>query len=249
MTNDQGHLMIKTALHAGRLMIENGSEIARVSDTISRIASNAGYPDSKVYVTITGIMMSVSGEENAQIEPVTSRSIDLEKITMVNDLSRDFANHKITLAQFEEQLTVLDHHSHYFPLWIQLLSAGLVSGALEVVFRHNYPDFLVTCIIGLIGWGIFYVINRVAKIRFLSEFLASAAIGTLAILAVRYHLGTNADDIIIGCVMPLVPGVPLTNAVRDILSGDLVSGIARGMEALMSAIAIGSGIAMILQAV
>jgi len=70
----------------------------------------------------------------------------------------------------------------------------------------------------------------------------------LAILAVKFQLGTNADDIIIGSVMPLVPGVPLTNAVRDILAGDLVSGIARGMEALMSAIAIGSGIAMILQA-
>lgn len=249
MTNDQGHLMIKTALHAGRIMIESGSEVARVSDTISRIAANAGYPDSKVYVTITGIMMSVSGEENAQIEPVASRSIDLEKITLVNDLSRHFAEHQITLSEFEERLTDLDQHARYFPFWMQLVSAGLVSGTLEVVFRHNYPDFFVTCLIGLIGWWIFYVINRLARVRFLSEFLASAVIGVLALLAVKYHLGANADDIIIGCVMPLVPGVPLTNAVRDILAGDLVSGIARGMEALMSAIAIGSGIAMILQAV
>lgn len=29
MTTGQGHLMIKTALHAGRIMIENGSEVAR----------------------------------------------------------------------------------------------------------------------------------------------------------------------------------------------------------------------------
>ncbi|WP_203649442.1 threonine/serine exporter family protein [Secundilactobacillus yichangensis] len=249
MTNDQGHLMIKTALHAGRIMIENGSEVARVSDTIRRIALNAGYPDSKVYVTITGIMMSVSGEENAQIEPVTTRSIDLEKITQVNDLSRHFAAHKITLAEFDQRLTDLDRHPRYFPVWLQLVSAGLVSGTLEVVFRGNYPDFLVSCIIGLIGWGVFYEVNRLAKVRFLSEFLAAAVIGILAILTVKYHLGTSADDIIIGSVMPLVPGVPLTNAVRDILAGDLVSGIARGMEALMSAIAIGSGIAMILQAV
>ncbi|GAW99289.1 threonine/serine exporter family protein [Secundilactobacillus mixtipabuli] len=248
MANDQGHLMIKTALHAGRIMIENGSEIARVSDTIRRIAANAGYPDSKVYVTITGIMMSVSGEDNAQIEPVTTRSIDLEKITRVNDLSRHFADQKITLAEFDQRLTDLDQHPRYFPLWLQLISAGVLSGSLEVVFRGNYPDFWVTCLIGLIGWGIFYGVNQLAKVRFLSEFLAAAGIGVLAILAVKYHLGTSADDIIIGSVMPLVPGVPLTNAVRDILAGDLVSGVARGMEALMSAIAIGSGIAMILQA-
>lgn len=247
MTTGQGHLMIKTALHAGRIMIENGSEVARVEDTIHRIAINAGYPDSKVYVTITGMMMSISGEENAQIEPVASRSIDLEKITQVNDLSRQFAAGTIDLPQFEQQLTALEVHPRYFPFWLQLISAGLVSGTLEVVFRHNLPDFGITCLIGLVGWAIFYGVNRVARVRFLSEFLAAVGIGALAIWFVNLHLGNSVDDIIIGSVMPLVPGVPLTNAVRDILAGDLVSGIARGIEALMSAIAIGSGIAMILQ--
>lgn len=247
MTESRGHLMIKTALHAGRIMIENGSEVARVADTINRIAQNAGFPESKVYVTITGMMMSISGEENAQIEPVTSRTIDLERISKVNDFSRQFAEGSITLQQFDDKLTQLEKNQRTFPLWLQLIAAGLVSGTLEVVFRDNYPDFLITCVIGLIGWAIFYGINCLARVRFLSEFVASAAIGLLAIIAIRLNLGTSTDDIIIGSVMPLVPGVPLTNAVRDILAGDLVSGIARGIEALMSAIAIGSGIAMILQ--
>lgn len=99
----------------------------------------------------------------------------------------------------------------------------------------------------MVGWLVYFGINQLVKVRFLSEFLGSVAIGLLAILAVKYQFGHSMDDIIIGSVMPLVPGVPLTNAVRDILAGDLVSGIARGVEALMSAIAIGSGIAMMLQ--
>lgn len=247
MASQSGQLMVKTALHAGRIMIENGSEVARVSDTIRRIAINAGFPDSKVYVTITGIMMSVSDGENAQIEPVASRSIDLEKITIVNDLSRQFADKSISLAIFEKRLTELEAHPKYFPLGWQLLSAGLVSGTLEVVFRSNLGDFWITCLIGLIGWAVFYGVNRLVRVRFLSEFLAAVAIGLMALLAVHLHLGNSTDDIIIGSVMPLVPGVPLTNAVRDILAGDLVSGIARGIEALMSAIAIGSGIAIMLQ--
>ncbi|GAA3604672.1 threonine/serine exporter family protein [Secundilactobacillus similis DSM 23365 = JCM 2765] len=243
----RGHQLIKTALHAGRIMIENGSEVARVEDTIHRIAVSAGYPQSKVYVTITGIMMSISDEENAQIEPINLRTIDLEKITRVNDLSRKFAAGAIDLVEFESDLTELEVHPRYFPLWMQLVSAGIVSGTLEVVFRNNFPDFWITCLIGLIGWGVFYAVNKLAQVRFLSEFLAAVAIGLLAILAVHVHWGNSVDDIIIGSVMPLVPGVPLTNAVRDLLTGDLVSGIARGIEALMSAVAIGSGIAMILQ--
>lgn len=129
-------------------MIENGSEVARVEDTIHRIAVSAGYPQSKVYVTITGIMMSISDEENAQIEPINLRTIDLEKITRVNDLSRKFAAGAIDLVEFESDLTELEVHPRYFPLWMQLVSAGIVSGTLEVVFRNNFPDFWITCLIG-----------------------------------------------------------------------------------------------------
>lgn len=53
--------------------------------------------------------------------------------------------------------------------------------------------------------------------------------------------------IIIGSVMPLVPGVPITNSVRDVLAGHLLSGLARGTEALLSASAIALGIAMVLR--
>ena len=48
--------------------------------------------------------------------------------------------------------------------------------------------------------------------------------------------------------MPLVPGVAITNAVRDSLQGDYISGGGRMMEAFIKAIAIavGIGIGMIL---
>lgn len=247
MASDRGQLVLKTALQAGRIMIQNGSEVARVDDTLTRIAQNAGYPDSKVYVTITGIMMALSSEGNAQVEPIKNRTIDLEMVTRVNDLSRKFAAQDITLSEFNDDLDDLEAHPNAFPVWLQLVAAGFVSATLEIVFRGNYHDALVTFLIGMLGYAVFFGVNRLARVRFLSEFLAAIVIGVLAIETVKWGWGNSTDDIIVGSVMPLVPGVPLTNAVRDILSGDLVSGIARGMEAVMSAVAIGSGIAVILQ--
>ena len=240
-------LILHTALTAGRIMIENGSEIERVEDTMTRIAKNAGAQTSQLFVMITGILMAINGEVGAQIEPVKRRTFDLEKIAVVNDLSRRFADHRITLQQFADQLDHLDSISRYFPFWLQLLAAALVSGPLEVVFRHNLPDFWIACVVGLLGWWVYHVLNKFIQIRFLSEFTASAAIGLLAVLVVHLGLGNSVDDIIIGSVMPLVPGVPITNSGRDILAGNLVSGPARGVEALVSAAAIGFGIAMVLQ--
>lgn len=54
------------------------------------------------------------------------------------------------------------------------------------------------------------------------------------------------DKIIIGSVMPLVPGLLITNAIRDLIAGHLVSGLAKGVEAILTAMAIGSGVAVVI---
>lgn len=48
--------------------------------------------------------------------------------------------------------------------------------------------------------------------------------------------------VIVGSIMPLLPGVALTNGIRDFISGDLISGVSRVSEALLTAIAIAVGI-------
>ena len=94
------------------------------------------------------------------------------------------------------------------------------------IFCNNFYDIGVTSIIGAVGFAIYYVINKYLNIKFISEFVASLLIGIMAVITVRLGMGHSVDNII-GAVMPLVPGVPLTNAVRDILNGHFVSGPAR----------------------
>ncbi len=54
------------------------------------------------------------------------------------------------------------------------------------------------------------------------------------------------DKIIIGSVMPLVPGLLITNALRDLMSGHLVSGLSKGADACLTSFAIGAGVAVII---
>ncbi|EHL95418.1 hypothetical protein HMPREF9103_02991 [Lentilactobacillus parafarraginis F0439] len=239
--------VLDTCILAGTIMIESGSEMTRVNDTIMRIARNAGLKNATVYVTVTGIIMSGGVQEiGAQVGAIDKRSFDLEKVAKVNELSRAFAAKKITINDFYDQLVHIDEIVGTFPLWVQEIGAGLVSGGLVVVFRNNISDALISCLIGMAGWAVLYFLNIYVQIRFLSEFMAAATVAALAILAVQYGLGHQADDIIVGGMMPLVPGIPLTNAVRDALSGNLISGPARGIEALISACALGFGVAIAL---
>lgn len=68
----------------------------------------------------------------------------------------------------------------------------------------------------------------------------------MAITFVKLGIGHELDKIIIGSVMPLVPGLLITNAVRDLMAGHLVSGISKGAEAFLTAFAIGTGIAVVI---
>jgi uncharacterized membrane protein YjjP (DUF1212 family) len=54
-------------------------------------------------------------------------------------------------------------------------------------------------------------------------------------------MGEHLDKIIIGNVMLLMSGVQLTNSIRDLIGGDIMSGVLRFADAMITAIAVASG--------
>ena len=53
----------------------------------------------------------------------------------------------------------------------------------------------------------------------------------------------NSHNVITGSIMILLPGVILTNGIKDMLYGDFSSGISRFSEALIVIAAVSAGIA------
>ncbi|XEO94256.1 threonine/serine exporter family protein [Latilactobacillus sakei] len=243
----QKNKILETCLIAGRIMIESGSEMYRVEDTMNRIAYNAGIQKSVVFTTPTGLFIGIENQPYVQLESVAVRTINLEKVENVNTASRQFATKEITLDQLSTRLKQIDQHTPYFPLWIQIIAAAFVSALLMIIFsgEYDWADLLPAALVGALGYAVFSEINRLTSIRFIGEFLGAVSIGVSAYLLTKWHLGVDLDNIIIGAVMPLVPGVAITNSIRDMLAGHLLSGIVRGVEALLSAFAIGTGIALI----
>ena len=238
-------LILDTCLMAGKIMTESGSEVYRVEDTMNRIAENAGQKESVSYVTATGLFMGFRSSNYTQLENVTERSINLEKVAIVNNLSRKFANKEITLEELNLKLSNIDHEAPTYSVSLQIFAAGLVSCTLMYIFGGTWQDFLATFVIGMVGFGVSFFAKNLLNIKFLDDFLAAFTIGLFAYLAVRFHLAVNIDNIIIGAVMPLVPGVAITNSFRDILAGHLLSGTARATEAIFVAGSIGIGIAIV----
>jgi len=239
-------LLIDTCLLAGKIMMESGSEVYRVEDTMNRIAENANEPNSKSYVTATGIFMGLKSSRYTQIENVGERNINLEKVEAVNQLSREFAEKIVDLPKLYQQLKRIDKDTPEFPLFLQIISAAFLSAFLMVLFGGSWLNFIPTLLIGGIGFFVRYEIKQNFDLRFLDTFFSSFIIGMLALLFTQTGLTLSFDYMCIGAVMPLVPGVAITASLRDILAGHLVSGLVRGTEAIIVAASIAIGIACIL---
>lgn len=238
-------LITKVCLLAGKVMLQSGAETYRIEDTMWRIAHAFGAENAQVHATPTGLMFAINETEPTNFVRILERSTDLHKVTEVNSISRSISNGNLTLEEAREGLKKIDQEKLAYPSYVQIIAAALASGCFAIMFQGQWTDFLPAVMAGGIGFSAMIYFHYIVKIRFFAEFLASLIIGLVAFFFVQIEVGLEMDRIIIGAVMPLVPGLLITNAVRDLMAGHLVSGLSKGAESFLTAFAIGAGIAAV----
>ncbi len=240
--------IMEACLLAGKIMLQSGAETYRVEDTMMRMAASFGIKETHSYVTPTGIIFSADsfGPTKTKLLRILERSTDLTKVTMVNSISRQISSGSLNLEEAIRQLKEIDSKSMAFPMMAQVAASSIASACFLIMFNGSWNDFLPAMIAGGAGYVGLLSFHRFIPIKFFSEFLASFVIGLLSFLFVKIGWGHQLDKIVIGSVMTLVPGLLITNAVRDLMAGHLVSGLSKGAEAFLTAFAIGSGIAIVL---
>ena len=115
-----------------------------------------------------------------------------------------------------------------------------------LLFGGNFLDFISTYLVSL---AVLFTVSKISEFKmtfFINNLIGAFIASILSIIAVSIGIGNNMDTIIIGSIMSLVPGVSITNALRDTISGDFISGLSRGMEAIFSALAIAFGVGIVL---
>lgn len=242
-------LLLKFAMQAGEIMLRSGAETYRVEDTIMRILSVYDLEIIEVFVTPTGIITTIDDQKiemTTKLKRIKSRSIRLDKVALVNDLSRKYVEGQISLKDAIEELKIIDKTPPYHPLII-ISATSFTSAFFTIVFGGNLRDCLISLSIGIILGIIQRLFINLQVSRFLTDIIYGFLIGFSALLLTTIIPLTNLDYIIIGSIIPLVPGVAITNAIRDTIEGNLLSGISRGIEALFIAISIATGVGIILK--
>lgn len=239
--------LLDTIGFAGKLLIESGAEIYRVEETMIRLSKSFQEVEhAESFVTPTGIMFSITVAKTTQTKVlrVHSRGVNLNCIDRINDLSRQASIQQYTIADLAAQLHEIANEKRYsFP--VTLIFSALSAGGFAFFFGGNLIESVFAFFIGIAIKCISYLFEKKEWNQFFTNAVAAGAAAMLAILCT--HLAKiDMDIVIISSIMLLVPGLAITNAIRDTMAGDYLSGVARGMEAFLVAIAIASSIGFVL---
>lgn len=241
--------LLTLTVEIGRRLQESGAEIYRVEEAVRRTFQAYGADSGHVFAIPNCLIVSVVDDEGkplTRMQRISSRSNDITRMERVYDFCRQVCQTAPDVNSALEQLRALDEKTSVFPVWMQLLGYFLGAGAFTLFWGGNAWDAVAGGLCGLaIGLCLIYM-GRLNANLFIKTVIASFVSVFLAAALVWLGVGENINYITIGALMALVPGVMFTSFMRAIMAGDLVAGLFKLVEALLTggAIAIGAFMAM-----
>jgi len=233
------------AADSARLVLESGGETYRAEETAIALATGLGAVDVECFATPTGIVLSFSGPDGrvrSVVRRVAKRGLNLERITRIEGLTRGLVSGGLDFDGASTRLGEIEASPERHVL-VSALAAAAGTGFFTLFFGGAWNDALVAAALGALLSRMTRYLARRRISDFFTNLSGGALIALVSLAAARYGIAASADLTIIGAAMYLVPGVAITNAIRDTIAGDLVAGVARGADAFMAAagISIGAG--------
>ena len=227
----------------GEQMLIAGAEVHRVEDSVSRMCRAFGYHRTDVFIITSSMVVTVYTDDGSwmtQTRRVSGISTDSEKLHRLNQLSRDICARPMTAQQIRDGLAAaVDVPS--LPFLSDLLCCAVIAGAFTLFFGGGVTEMIVSFFVGALTRIGSFAAERAIANRIFLKFLSTLIATALAFLAVRLGWIPSVDKIIIGNIMSLIPGIGLTNALRDLFTGDSIAGILRFTETMLTALAIAAG--------
>lgn len=241
--------MFRFALFLGELMMSNGSETSRVEDTIIRICKSRGFNHVSVFTSPTSLIISDSRFDGFTfMTTIKSRLIDLNKIDLFNDFSRKFVNNKdITVEDALKELKAINRNSYKYPNIASYIAIGLASASFgAMIGGETLINFILTFVISILSFIVYKKIINLSSIGAFASLIAASVIGICSLLVAQLGILDSPTTLIVGSIMPLLSGVSFVKGIRDLISGDLLSGLARVIDACLATVATAAGVGFVL---
>ena len=241
--------LLALAVEIGYRLQKSGAEIYRVEEAVRRIFQAYGVESGEVFAIPNCLIVSVvdnDGKPISRLRRIPIHGTDIDRMERVYDYCRKICQETPDVEKARNLLYEMDHQYPEFSVWMQMLGYFLGGGAFTLFWGGGVLDALAGGLCSLVIGASLIFMGKLEANLFVKTIIAAFLSALLAVGLVHGGIGQNTNFITIGALMTLVPGLVFTNFLRDLMAGDLVAGLIKLVEALLTAgaIAIGTFIAM-----
>lgn len=237
--------IMEISAQSGMMVLENGGETYRAEETCVRIARAMGASHASAFVTPTIVMVSVEGQDrrsHTTMRRITSRTVNLRKIALLNDLSRRLEQRgrdsdPAQVARLLERIESSPGHG----VWSMMVMGGFTGFFFALMFGCSLAQALCAFAIGFLLRAVLLWIGRLNLNSFIVSAISGSFISVLCELSHVLGLVPQSVEMLAAVLMQVVPGLALVNAIRDLMAGDLMAGTARLVDAFMVATGLSVG--------
>lgn len=231
-------------LDVGTILLSSGASCSRIRITMRRIAAAFGY-EAHISIQPKSVSLNLSDEEDNVLfngmRSIPAQGVNFKTISGISRMSWNVVEHNMSIHDIKDELHRLLSLPHY-PRIIILIFVSLAGSAFCFSFGGHLPELAVT--FGATFCGLF-VRQEAIKKKF-NPYICiycGALVATLFAGAfIKAGLPVNLEHAFATSVLFLIPGVPLINCFTDLIDGNILNGLVRGINALMFSLAIALGL-------
>ncbi|WP_321320086.1 threonine/serine exporter family protein [Labilibaculum sp.] len=236
--------LCKILLEVGALLMETGANTFRIRVTVMRIASAFGY-HAELLITHRALMLTINNEESDQffsrLMQTSAHRVNFKIVSGLSRMSWHIAEENWNLDMVRNEIDRLKTVSHY-PRIVTLLMVALAGASFCRIFGGESIEMLIAFAATFVG---LFVRQEAAKREFnpyLCIFSAAFVSSVISGAAVYLNIGNNPEYAFATSVLYLIPGIPFINSLLDLLDGNIINGVVRGINGLTIALSIALGL-------
>ncbi len=234
---------LNCVMDIGEQMLLSGAEVHRVEDSVNRMCTALGASRVDCFIITSSMVVTVYGENggvHTETRRIRSAGTDFYKLDRLNHLSRRVCNEGLDIDAIRQELALILKGKAY-PFFVECFVYAVIAAAFTVFFGGGPLESLLAALIGLVVRLAVFLSDKFIGNAIFAKFFSSFSITALAHLFALSGAVSTPDQMIIGNIMLIIPGLGFTNALRDLFVGDSIAGTLRLLEAALAAVSIAAG--------
>lgn len=241
------NILLDLATELGYRLAMCGAETFRVEESINLVLKSYGIEAESFAIPncLTVSLVTEDGKPMTRMRRIGVHGNDLDSVERYSNLSRRICADHPEPSVAMQWLKETDATKISYSTTVFLIGNFLGAAGFAVIFGSSLLDCLLSGICGIAVGFVNLLMDKWKANQFFRTIIAAFLLALLAYALAASGVSENADTVIIGALMILVPGLLFTNAMRDIIYGDTNSGLNRVVQVFLiaAAIALGTGAA------